>query len=578
MAQENKDIQEINKGIQQIVKILSMGASPADQKRLAEMEAETAKIESGNAKKKKDKEPKEKQWWSDNIKTWTQLGAFMTKGVKTWFNKAMKANNLLGSTLRLGANIWKNLNEHIIQNLKNAFGSITSHVKEVLGPVAEAFEAVKNVFSGVFKFFKGTFLGIGAKVKPEDKLRNKLLQRMLKYLKPKDTAKAAFVEGLDKKKEKKGWGKFLLILGMILAAMLGAAVRKFLMPFEIMGKMIGKSFIGKTFMKLINFFRKIGAAVKSLSGKGTVVGKFFKVIGKLFTWIGKAFNWIKGIVMAVVGWVGKIAPAAGGLAKLGRAFMYGFKILGWPLTIFMGIYDFIQGFRKTEGTLWDKIKGGFMAALMGLIEMPIRFVMWLVEKTLGFFGVEVTGLADSYLGWIRDMFDKLLDLALNLPLISFLVGFFGTEGTFMEKLKGGFVNMVKGLITLFATIWNFIVDLAYKLLPDWIVDKIGMKKMQVPGQSTDTGTSASDADKKNKDAQAAAKKKEMEDAEKARLEQERIARAQLTATEAAGATTAAAMGGQGGQGGQGGGDIPQIPEEVDNWGVTTKNYDMEMMS
>ena len=71
----------------------------------------------------------------------------------------------------------------------------------------------------------------------------------------------------------------------------------------------------------------------------------------------------------------------------------------------------------------------------------------------------------------------------------------------------------------------------------------------------------------------------MEDAEKARLEQERIAKAQLTATEAAGATTAAAMGGQGCQGGQGGGgDIPQIPEEVDNWGVTTKNYDMEMMS
>ncbi|GAF78375.1 unnamed protein product, partial [marine sediment metagenome] len=239
MAQENKDLQDINKGIQQIVKVLSMGISPADQKRITEMEAETAKIESGNAKRKKDKEPIVEAYWSDNIKTWTQLGTFMTKGVKTWFNKAMKANNKLGSTLRLGANIWKNLNEHIIQNLRNAFGSITSHVKEVLGPVAEAFDAIKNVFSGVFKFFKGTFLGVGAKVKPEDKFRNKLLQKMLKYLKPKDLTKGAFVEGLDKKKEKKGWGKFLLILGMILAAALGAYLRKFLMPFEIMGKMIG---------------------------------------------------------------------------------------------------------------------------------------------------------------------------------------------------------------------------------------------------------------------------------------------------------------------------------------------------
>jgi hypothetical protein len=138
--------------------------------------------------------------------------------------------------------------------------------------------------------------------------------------------------------------------------------------------------------------------------------------------------------------------------------------------------------------------------------------------------------------------------------------------------------MVKGLITLFANVWNFIVDLAYKLLPDWVVDKIGMKKMSVPGQSVNTGGSASDADKKNKEAQSAAKKKEMENAEKARLEQERIARAQLTATEAAGATTAAAVGGQGGQGGGGGETIPQIPDEVDNWGMTSKNYDMEAMS
>ena len=210
---EDKTQEEINKGIQQMVKILSMGMSPADAKKTADMEAETAKQEKANADAKKADSKKEGAYWSDNIKTWTQLGKFMTKGVKTWFKKQMEANTKFGMTLRMGANIWKNLNEHVIQNLKNAFSSITSHVKEVLGPVAEVFESLKNVFSGVFKFFKGTIMGIGAKVKPEDKMRNKLLQRMLKYLKPKDTSKAAFAAGLgDKEKKPKNIGKFLLIL------------------------------------------------------------------------------------------------------------------------------------------------------------------------------------------------------------------------------------------------------------------------------------------------------------------------------------------------------------------------------
>lgn len=570
MAQQDTNLPEINKGIQQIVKLLSVGASPADAKKIAEMESETAKQEKDNVEKKKTEGAKESKYWSDNIKTWTQLGKFMTKGTKAWFSKQMEANTKLGSTLRMGANIWKNLNEHVIQSLRNAFGAITGHVKEVLGPVADAFGAVKDALGGVFKFFKGTIMGIGAKVKPEDKFRNKMLQKMLKYLKPK-VDKGAFVESLKKEKKPKGLAKFLLLLGVVLAAALGAYLRKFLLPFEIAGKVIGKPFI-----KFFGWLGKIGKMIGGLFSKIPGVGKFFKSIGKLFGWIGKLFAPVVKIVKQVIGWVGKLAPAAGGLAKLGRAFMYGFKILGWPLTILIGIYDFIMGFIDTEGTLLDKIKGGFQAALMGFIEMPIRFISWLIEKVAGFFGIEITGLADGILGWISGMFDKLLDLVLNLPLIAFLVGFFSTEGTFMEKLKGGFNNMVKGLITLFATIWNWIVDLAYKLLPDWIANKIGLKKMEVPGQSVSTGGSTSDEESKNKEAQSAAKKKQKDDAEKAAIEQEKIAKAQLEATKAAGATTAAAVGGQGGQGGQGGGDIPQIPDEVDNWGVTSKNYDMEM--
>ena len=572
MVQQDTGIQDLNKSVDKIVKLLSVGASPADQKKIAEMEAETARIEKDNANRKKTSEPKEKAYWSDNIKTWTQLGNFMTKGTKAWFKKQMKATGFLGSTLRMGANIWKNLNEHIIQSLRNAVGAITGHVKEVLGPVADAFGAVKDALSGVFNFFKGTIMGIGAKVKPEDKSRNKMLQKILAAVKP--DKKGAFVEGLNKPKKPKGWAKFLLLLGIVLAAMLGAYIRKFLLPFEVLGKMVGKSFIGKTFMKLIRFFAKIGKAVKGLFGKSKFVTKVFSIIGKAFSWIGKLFKPVIKIVGKIIGWFGKIAPAAGALAKLGRAFMFGFKILGWPLTIIIGIIDFIKGFTSTEGTLWDKIKGGLKAAIFGFIELPIRFLAWLIEKVLGFFGVSVEGLGDKIMDWISGFLDLILDLNPLKPIFDFFTGFFGTEGTFVEKLKGGLGNMIAGVVNLFARVWNTMVEYAYKLLPDWVVNKLGIKKIDVPGGTS--GGSTSDAESKNKEAQAAAKKKEMEEAEKARIEQERIAKEQLEATKNAGATTAAAVGGQGGQGGNAGGDIPQIPDEVDNWGVTSKNYDMEM--
>ena len=67
----DKGMEELNKSVQAIVKTLQAGMSPADQKKLAEMEAETAKTEKANADKKKTEAPKEKAYWSDNIKTWS---------------------------------------------------------------------------------------------------------------------------------------------------------------------------------------------------------------------------------------------------------------------------------------------------------------------------------------------------------------------------------------------------------------------------------------------------------------------------------------------------------------------------
>ena len=87
-----------------------------------------------------------------------------------------------------------------------------------------------------------------------------------------------------------------------------------------------------------------------------------------------------------------IAPLKGVLGKL-----------SWPLMILSSVGDFIDGFIKTEGNLFDKVSGGLRSSVMSFLQLPIDFIGWVTEKTLSLFGFEITGISEK----ISKGFEKL---------------------------------------------------------------------------------------------------------------------------------------------------------------------------
>jgi ElaB/YqjD/DUF883 family membrane-anchored ribosome-binding protein len=335
---------------------------------------------------------------------------------------------MLGATLRLGASLWKATHDHLIGSIKNVFGKIASQAREVLGDLADVFDAIKGVFVGAFKFLKDTFLGVFEKVPPHQKRRNRILQKMLDYFRRREKIDLI---GAGKKKGSGGLSAFM-IGGMILAAILAGLVRKFLLPFEVIYRSM-----------------KIGRMVTWIKGGLSKLNIFASLFRKI-----KEFK--MGVMLKfIVKWgkfakfLPKIASALGLLFKAAR---FGFKFLGWPIQILFSLYDFIKGFMNTEGNLADKLLGGLKGVFLGFFELPVKLIGWVIEKVLGLFGIKVSGVADKILGFFMGFIEYWV--AWFRPIIGFLEGFFTTEGSLIDKLKGGFKGFLGGMMDFFTYLSN----------------------------------------------------------------------------------------------------------------------------
>lgn len=446
-ATPEKTQEEINKNIVRITKLLEMhGKNPAEVKAQKKEEQELIKQEKLLQEKwveviddeKKELEKRKvgitsltsfigleaKKYFAATGKqmyTWGGLFDSFKTGVKSWFDAASKQNTMLGRTLRLGASLWKGVNDHIIGTLKNVFGKIGSQVREVLGELAEVFDVIKGIFMGVFNFIKDSFLGFFKRVPPEDRKRNKLLQEMVGYMRRRE--KRELLELGTKKGGGLGGLGLWSMLGLGIAAVIGGMIRAFLLPFEVMVRATGLRWVA---VKLFNWITSFKSFAKII----------FTTKWKFITW-GRQF----------MGFLGKLGVFGRMLIKLGSALKFGFKFLGWPLTIILGVIDFIRGFASAEGNLADKITAGVKAAIFGFIELPVKLIGWLVEKILGLFGVEVTGVADKIMGF----FSYIIDFWVGMfrPIIGFFEGLFKTKGSFIERLKGAFSGFLQGIMGMF---------------------------------------------------------------------------------------------------------------------------------
>lgn len=357
----------------------------------------------------------------NNQITWGNLWKTFTGSIKDWFDSASKQRTMLGATLRLGASLWKATHEHVIGTIKNVFSKIGSHMREVLGELAEVFDVVKDAMKSAFRFIKDSLFGFMEKVPPADRKRNKLLQHMVNYFMRKEKR-----ELIDLGRDKRGGFGWMTILGglaMATAFILGAVVRKFILPFEMAYKAMR---LGRAFKGIFSFITSFKFFAKIIFGIKWTFIKWGRYLGEL---------------LGGVGWISKFGGIVG---KLFNAFARGFKIFGWPLTIAIGVYDFITGIISTHGDWKTKLAGGFKKAIRGFIELPIRFISWVAEGLLkGLFGIEVTGLADKILGAIDGFIDFWVDTMFG-PLINFIDGFWNTKGNIFDKFFGGIMKLLAG--------------------------------------------------------------------------------------------------------------------------------------
>ena len=414
---EQTSLKNIDRGVQKTVELLTVQDRKED-KREASRKAENAEIKKtnlstwGSIKAGFDAFNVSIENDDKNKITWGKLGGQLKDSVSAWYKQTKEMDNMLGATFRIGSAIWENINTHLISHLKTAFSNVASGVREVLGPVAEAFDTIKNALIGVFSFFKGVTASIlGNKVKPEDKLRNKFLQQIVNYFTRSEKAESA--KG-PKKKIPKTLEMLLFGLGIVIGAVVGAIMA----PFRLLLKIL------KPFKFIIDGIWKYFKPIRTWFGEiGSKIGKYFKPIMKLFDKGGMLAGLAKMFVKG-----GKF------LKPLVAGFKIGFKVLGWPLTILLGIIDAIKGFFKSKesgATTGEAIIAGLKAAFMGFIGGFIDIFGWIFDKILGILNIESKGTADKIKVWISNIFDTIVSG------IKFIIGFLAHPIKSAISLFGG---------------------------------------------------------------------------------------------------------------------------------------------
>jgi len=313
-------------------------------------------VRQGEEKKEKREEAAQKEvmssWKTGTIKVFKWMGSLSKK---FWQSEAM-------GYLRKG--------------FSGFFNKISSTMAEILGPLHEFIVMAKDMAMGIVKFMGNITKPLWGLLKGgvKDPVVN-VLNKILRHFKgeEKRAAIARLKERLSLKipKTKGDWLKLIMVLlgGALFAlgAVIGGVAKALILPFQVLYSVLTKMpFLGKYLTKFTEIFAPISK------------------------------------------WLGQAASKAGLLGKFVKGILKGFKLLGWPLIIILGLIDFIKGFASTEGDLFAKIVGGIKSAFLGFFELPIKMFGWLADKVLGWFGVSIEGgVGKRIMGIVSDSFDKI---------------------------------------------------------------------------------------------------------------------------------------------------------------------------
>jgi hypothetical protein len=213
--------------------------------------------------------------------------------------------------------------------------------------------------------------------------------------------------------------------------------------------------VSGAFKVFVTKFDIVQKGIAALSTAGSAVANIANKIGKGLASIKGFFSGIHTFVKSFISTsktVGTIAKTIGPIIKplmsfIGRAkFIIG-KIL-WPIQILMSIFDFVNGFMKTEGNIAEKFIGGITEVYSGLFMKPLDMLKDLLSwaaKKLGF--EDFSKWLDSFS--FVDIFKDGVDLYVN----------------FVKNIPYMLINLMKGAV---GSVANILPDSWSKAVLEWV--------------------------------------------------------------------------------------------------------------
>ena len=343
-----------------------------------------------------------------------------------------------------------------LTNLSNVFKSLSDSISSALdgikpvpppddaGGGKEARQEQRKMFSNLFK-------GLGKSISGSlDKLGMKMKfdtvgSGIMSLLKPLLLIAAAYVFRTFKVIQNAG----KIITGI----------------FKGLPKLFGglkKLFSGLKFKaSIVNLFTRIGGFIQKIiakSGLGKVFSKIITKLKPLFDGVAKLGTKIAPVFKTIGGFFGKIgnfAKGAGGIAsKVGGVF----GTVGKVLKPVFGIFKPIMGFVSKIGKFFKAVP--ILGQVITVIEGIVGFFR-------GFFGTEGS-FFDKLIGGVKGIFAQIIS-GLTFGLVSFdgvmgffdsvtevLTNFFTDVFVFFDQNIKPIINMaVNGIVGLFKMIWNF---------------------------------------------------------------------------------------------------------------------------
>jgi len=321
----------------------------------------------------------------------------------------------------------------------------------------------------------------------------------------------------------------------------------------------------KTFGKILNFlsFKKLGKmrVVKYVIDRIKAIGEFFRKIGKTIKAIGlkklrAAGNTVFGIFKKIGNFFKSLVKAARKYNKIFGIFRNIGRILGkvfLPLTILIGIFDFVKGFMRgySEDGIIGGIKEGFNSLFDGLVGGLLRLLTMIPSKIAEWLGFEelanqITENTEVIIESIKDAFGGIVDLVKGIfmwdtekimegltkvwnSIVNVVMIPFNTIKALVTDVFGGstFERMKLTLKQIGLTIQSFFLFLQQGIaslldkIPDFFLKKSAIKFIDDLNEGTRILKNNVDAEISNiKDMKAELKKKD-ELEKKLKLEEER---------------------------------------------------------